>query len=187
MRFSIAPRERLRQHRCGGILSSTRSSQGGRSRRGLTLIELLVVIIIMSMLVATVIPTMVSTIDSRRIREAARMVSAYLSAARSRAIKTGRPVGVIIQRMENQRGAAMVLAVSKEALPFSGATEDSMAYVSRSAGPTGGYETFQAEFNRGLPPDMVRVGDRIQFNHQGHFYEITGPGEPVAGSSARVV
>jgi len=165
---------------------------GGRAtsfpRAGLTLIELLVVIIIMSTLVATVIPMMASSVEKRRVREAARMVSAYLSAARARAIKTGRPVGVMIQRMANEPGAAMVLNIAKQPLPFAGSMPNSIAHVwitgtgqrdpRNSADPTL-YDTFKASFETGFRSDIVRVGDRVRFNDQGLFYEITAPGNTI--------
>ena len=69
-----------------------------RPPSGVTLIELLIVITILLMVTAAAIPLMIPALQNRRGREAARLVSSFISAARSRAIETGRPVGVMLER-----------------------------------------------------------------------------------------
>ena len=55
-------------------------------RAGLTLVELLVVVAILGLLAVTVLPTLSTSAEARRTREAARIVSSYLAKAQSRAI-----------------------------------------------------------------------------------------------------
>jgi prepilin-type N-terminal cleavage/methylation domain-containing protein len=55
-------------------------------RAGMTLIELLVVVAILGLLAVTVLPTLATTADARRTREATRIVSSYIAKAQSRAI-----------------------------------------------------------------------------------------------------
>ncbi len=69
-----------------------------RAAAGVTLIELLVVIAVLMMVTAAAIPIVAPSIQTRRVREATRLVSTYLAGARGRAIETGRPVGVMIER-----------------------------------------------------------------------------------------
>ena len=68
-----------------------------RERRGITLLELLIVITILVMITATSIPLLLTGVEGRRMREAARLVSSYITLAKSHAIETGRPCGVMLQ------------------------------------------------------------------------------------------
>jgi type II secretory pathway pseudopilin PulG len=82
----------------GGLANSP--IRGARQkRRGVTLLELLIVILIIMMITAFAIPVVVPAIQGRRVREGARMFSTFLNSARNRAIETGRPSGVWIERM----------------------------------------------------------------------------------------
>ena len=66
-------------------------------RQGLTLIELLVAVTIMLMITAIAIPLVAPSGDERRTRETSRLVTSFFQGARTRAIQTGRPFGVISQ------------------------------------------------------------------------------------------
>jgi prepilin-type N-terminal cleavage/methylation domain-containing protein len=55
-------------------------------RRGMSLVELLVVVAILGLLAVTVLPTIASTTESRRTREAARVTSSFIASAQSRAL-----------------------------------------------------------------------------------------------------
>jgi prepilin-type N-terminal cleavage/methylation domain-containing protein len=121
---SGVPRDRATSARQGAILFTTQTSwmgpftRGGRAastpsrspcakggwgprqeaRRGVTLVELLIVIVIMLMVTAVVVRATAPALSGRRIREAARMVDVFVNGARSRALQTGRPYGVMIER-----------------------------------------------------------------------------------------
>jgi len=69
------------------------------TRRGVTLVELLVVVMILLTLTAIALPALSPSITDRKIREASRGVSTFLSVARARAIRLGRPVGVQLRRL----------------------------------------------------------------------------------------
>src|SRR5947207_650634 len=75
-------------------------------RAGLTLIELLVVLIIVAILTAVTIPVIKPAMDTRKVREATRLVSTMLGAAQTRAVTTGRPAGVWFERFTDTRPPA---------------------------------------------------------------------------------
>jgi len=160
--------------------------QSGR-RRGITLIELLIVMVIISIVTAASIPMLTTGSDQRRVREAARLVSSYISAAKSRAIETGRPAGVMIQRYAGQNYSMTLVGVEMPP-PYAGDTTTSTATVSQEKltatnaspiYPTGTYGTIT-----GLGSDvgwagLVRPGDLIQFGYQGRWYLLYGPTSPL--------
>ena len=78
-------------------------------RHGLTLLELLVTVSILLMLLTVALPILTPTDDARQIREAARSISVYLSAARNRAMETGRPAGVSLERIPTLTRGSLVL------------------------------------------------------------------------------
>jgi len=65
-------------------------------RGGYTLVELMVVMIIMVILVATALPLVKRVMDNDRVREASRQLSSYISMAKTRAMQTGRPCGLLL-------------------------------------------------------------------------------------------
>ncbi|HEX4142707.1 MAG TPA: prepilin-type N-terminal cleavage/methylation domain-containing protein [Pirellulales bacterium] len=140
-------------------------------RRGITLIELLVVMVIVSIVTAATIPMLATGADQRRVREAARLVSSYISAAKSRAIETGRPAGVMIQRYAGQ-SFAMTLVGVEVPPPYCGDTTASTATINGSgqliAFPAGDFAWQQT----------VNVGDIIQFGYQGRSYMLLGTLSP---------
>jgi len=121
-------------------------------RRGVTLVELLV---------------------GRRIREAARAINVYFGAARSRAIETGRPVGVLFQRLDRQPQASMVLHQVEIPPPYGGDTLDAALKLHVPSGQPGPIVLVEAMVTVGAISDnVVRAGDMIQLNHQGPMYTV---------------
>lgn len=55
-------------------------------RRGMSLVELLVVVAILGLLAVTVLPTIASTTESRRTREAARVASSFIANVQTRSL-----------------------------------------------------------------------------------------------------
>jgi len=96
-----------------------------RFRRATTLIELLAVILIMGMITAATIPAVAPHVSGRRIREGARMVSTFINAARNRAIETGRPAGIWIERLPGLAEAAETLYMCEVPPSYAGDFLDS--------------------------------------------------------------
>src|SRR4051794_27315626 len=76
--------------------------------RGVTLLEILIVLTIMLMITGATLPVMLPALQNRRMREGSRLVSTFISGARSRAIEAGRPVGVMFERLNGLPMAAQV-------------------------------------------------------------------------------
>ena len=62
-----------------------------------TLIELLVVMVILVILIATALPLAKRVMDNDRIREASRQLNAYFAMAKTHAVRTGRPCGLLFE------------------------------------------------------------------------------------------
>jgi len=133
---------------------------------------MLVVIMILLILAGVAVPVMRPALEGRRVREAARAVNVYFSSARNRALETGRPSGVMLQRMEVEPGASMILHQVEVPPPYAGDTADARFQVQHYASNTF-YAQMQAAAT--FTPKLVSVGDLIQFNGQGPWYQITGP------------
>lgn len=148
-------------------------------RGGLTLIELLVVIGIIGTLAAVTIPVMLPAVEARRTREAARGVSAFLAGARARAIENGRPVGVVLHRMNNTNAASMALFYAEQPPPFAGYTTGATIQIS---GINTTAHTMTAKFGSGvgsgftpgnIGAGVVHIGDLVRLNFQGHYYRVS--------------
>lgn len=118
MTLDIRPIEALRRARCARVI---------QTHRGVTLVELLIVISIIVLVLAISVPRLRPLMETRRIREAARAANAYIGAARNRAMETGRPVGVVIERLEQQPEAAVILRMAEVPPPYAGDTFDARA------------------------------------------------------------
>jgi hypothetical protein len=143
--------------------------------------------VILLMVTAAAIPIMAPALENRRMREAARMASTFISGARAKAIQRGREVGVVLQRFEGQP-YAMTMSYVEVPPPYggdtTGATCKAWVYdVIDTPGLTG-YTDYKINirFNADFNPTMVRVGDKIRFGYQGLEYTVTGPDvSPVDG------
>lgn len=135
-------------------------------RRGVTLIELLVVISIMLLLAAYALPKLEPMAKERKIREAARSVTVFLDRARSRAIETGRPCGVIFARADNTPNASVMLYQAEVPPPYAGDTLDTRI---NTITYTGGAITGTITPALSVVP---KAGDLLQINNQGIWYKI---------------
>jgi prepilin-type N-terminal cleavage/methylation domain-containing protein len=153
------------------------------TRRGLTLVELLVVIVILSLVTAATIPLMQPATAERRIREAARMVAATLANAQSRALATGRPVGVMFQRLSNQTNDlraqhSIEMFLCEVPLPWSGDDPNDFCVLNTRTNAAGRPETW-IRFTRpgnqafyGHPKGTFEIGDQIRLSYRGRRYVI---------------
>lgn len=145
-----------------------------KNRRGVTLVELLIVISILLGLLALAVPAMRPAMESKQIRDAARAVNVYFSTARSRAIETGRPCGVLLERDPNLPQACITLRQVEVPLPYSGDTTTTYVTVQLDGSISGGFANVILTRSSGsFSPDVLRIGDRVQINYQGPWYEIT--------------
>jgi len=145
------------------------------SGRGVTLMELLVVIGILMLLLGVALPSIAPMMDGRRTRETARAINVYLSSARSVALETGRPCGVVLRRMEGEPLRCTLLEQVEVPPPYAGDTMSSRAVV-QLAGNNGKLATVSVNMDDGFDPMMVQPGDLIRFNHQGPLYLVTNAG-----------
>lgn len=144
-----------------------------KNRRGVTLVELLIVISILLGLLALAVPAMRPAMESKQIRDAARAVNVYFSTARSRAIETGRPCGVLLERDPNLPQACITLRQVEVPPPYSGDTTDTYVTVQLDGAVSGGWaNVIIARASGSFAPDVLRIGDQVQFNYQGPWYQI---------------
>ncbi len=185
--FDVKRKERSRCALC----TSTIKHQTSHIRDALTLIELLVVIVILTTLVAGVIPILSPNNDTRKIREASRMLQTYIMKAQSEAARTGRDQGIAFR--ETSPGSGVALDVFRWEVPpafagFSSASRVRIATVNPtiliygSNGSIGnGGTKFTATYDNAplynlhfvlaatpapaldpYPPRMFRIGDVIE-------------------------
>ncbi len=156
--------------------------------RGFTLVELLVTLVIIMMLTAIAVPVLAPALAGRRQREASREVTSYFAQARDTAMRSGRATGVMLERFTGA-GNASTKALVNAGLPpnpvpemcltlwqvevpppYSGDMLNSRATVMGGFGS--GAITALGSPGEGI--DMVRIGDYVKFNTQGHQYQILG-------------
>ncbi|HWB00263.1 MAG TPA: prepilin-type N-terminal cleavage/methylation domain-containing protein [Pirellulales bacterium] len=97
----------------------------GARRLGVSLIELLVVIAIVLVVSAVTMRTLSPALTNRNLREAARMVNVFINAARNRAIQSGRPAGVWIEKMPGLPEVSVNLYQAMVPDPYAGDFSDS--------------------------------------------------------------
>jgi prepilin-type N-terminal cleavage/methylation domain-containing protein len=139
--------------------------------RGVTLLELLIVLTIMLMVTAAAIPIMLPAVQNRRMREASRLVSSYITGARARAIETGRPVGVMFERF-NGLPFSMNLSYVEVPQPYAGDTVNSRILVT-AGGQVTSFVSGDTQWN-----GLLHVGDLLKLDFKGPLYFL------VSGSSA---
>ena len=78
------------------------------------------VVMIMAIMLAVAVPIVRPPVEARTVREAARMVNTALASARTRAIQTGRPVGVMFEPSDAAGNNCATLHYVQVAAPWSG-------------------------------------------------------------------
>ncbi len=158
----------------------------------MTLIELLVAIVILTTLVAAVIPAMTPSTSERRIREAARGLNTYIATQQARAQTGNRPIGIGLPRLSFQtgrpedRGVCLEVYAVEQPAPFAGFDSGSAARVAINdlSTPTvlvqlvtrgQSYDQFQDKLPAGwdadiTPAGVIRPGDVIEVS--GNRYVI---------------
>ena len=173
-----------------------KSSKYRLRRHALTLTELLVVVAIVVILAAILLPMIRPALSGQKVREASRQLSVFLTAAQARAVSTGKPAGVWIERAAHEpTGTAdgdprwytsYRLYPAEQPAPYRGDMFDSRVVI-RPAGTVGEvWGAFYAEppampipccssvwpaLQNGQP--IIRPGDLIRFEGRGKYYLIT--------------
>lgn len=136
------------------------------ARRGLTLVELLMVVTIVVILTSVAIPLARVVNEDRKVREASRIVNAFLAGAQARAYERGRPVWVVLARENGNM--CFKLALAETPPPYSGDVVNARAFYNSGSNTV----TFGSGHANQLP-QLVTAGDLIRFNYQGLYYPIT--------------
>lgn len=137
-------------------------------RPGFTLVELLVVIAILSIVTVASIPFVIPALNSRAVREAARMVNTQFAAAQAQAMATGRSVGVWMERLPGEPTGSMDLFLAEVPPPYAGQDVNETVNVKIPLGPGTPSVTFS---NSAFYP-LLRPGDLIRFNNSGPYYVL---------------
>ncbi len=143
---------------------------------------------IMVTLGAMMIPALRPALEGRRIREGARTVNVYLSAARNRAVEIGRPVGLIFDRDPNLADASIVMRQAEVPPPYAGDWEDSRLAIQLVSGTTyriwfchaNGTASFEHPFPKkfgtlDIDPNgegIIGVRDLFQVDYKGAPWQI---------------
>jgi prepilin-type N-terminal cleavage/methylation domain-containing protein len=168
--------------------------------RGLTLVELLVAIVIITTLVAAVLPAMTPTTNERRIREASRGLNTYLARQQAQGQTRNRLVGFGLKKLsfdtgrDTDRGVCLEVYAVEQPVPFTGFDTNSAARVAIFDNASVQIELVtrgSTPSNSGLPPGwapdlvpagVIRPGDVIEVS--GNRYVIMAPLHPNWGIDA---
>lgn len=147
----------------------------GGPRRGFTLVELMLVILIMLAVTVITVAMLTPAMRGRRLREAARQVNVFLNAARNRAIQTGRPWGVVIERQPGFPSASVLLHLCETPPVYAGDSQAAaLKLTTLGVDPQSGVATVGATVSWGqISPALIRPGDVAWLNYQGEGYTIT--------------
>ncbi|HEY2826856.1 MAG TPA: prepilin-type N-terminal cleavage/methylation domain-containing protein, partial [Pirellulales bacterium] len=164
------------------------------TRAGFTLAELMIVILIICVVTIATIPLLQPAMDSRRIREAARIVSSQFAAAQNEAVASGHTVGVWLEKLHlggpvagptttsiaTEGNSCMDMYLCENPQPYAGESANAtcqVSFVSEALDPQGIRVNVNIYFPTGTftPAGIVQLGDQIVFNYRGTSYMIDGP------------
>jgi prepilin-type N-terminal cleavage/methylation domain-containing protein len=142
--------------------------------RGVTLIELLLVVAILSMLLAIALTMLRPVMKEMKVREAARMVNAYIAGVQARAIQLDRPVGIYMEARRYGGGqlAAFELFAAESPPPYAGDIETAAMTLEADQNPGDGVHRAQVNPGSESIQILCQPGDTIRFNYKGPWYEI---------------
>jgi len=144
-----------------------------RSRRaGFTLMELLVVVAILSLLSVIVLPNISGSVNSRRYRDVARNVSAFIARCQSRAIGAREQKGVMFQPLAANTAASIDLYFADTPDVYAGETTASVATLGSLSGTTVPITFDVATQDRLSIPRFTTDGDTIQFGGSGPKFKF---------------
>lgn len=147
-----------------------------RPRDGMTLVELLMVVAILAILLAVSVPLVRPAFRDRQLREAARQINAFFAGAQARAADVGRPVGVWIERFDNNELGARHstrLYMAEVGPAFTGTTLGARVRVGvSSVNPPRGTLQFSELSDAAVLATIVAPGEQfsIKFDYKGYDY-----------------
>jgi prepilin-type N-terminal cleavage/methylation domain-containing protein len=163
----------------------TRAAKTNR-RAGMSLVELLVVVAILGLLAVTVLPNLANTAESRRTREAARVVSSFVSSAKSRAIGRREWSGFALVPTGDGSNRALEVFYAETPPVYTGDTVDATLTI------TGSTATTRTASDSVSIASYLELGgqadDLIRFSGRGPWYQIDHnpvPGPPITPTSVR--
>lgn len=142
------------------------------SRAGMTLVELLVVVAILGLLAVTVLPNVSNSADSRRTREATRVVSSYIAQSQARAIGRAEWAGFWLEPPNATSQFALDIFVADVPEAYRGETLDATVQVSGDAIEFRGlsYSSNAIDVAR----NGITDGDLIRFDGRGPWFQLGG-------------
>jgi len=147
------------------------------TRTGMTLIELLVVVAILGLLAATVLPNFSNTAEARRSREAARIVSSFISKSQSRAIGRREWSGcTLVPVAASGKQGSTVLDLFLADVPAAYRGDTTNAALTISSGTTPTQRTLSSGTTLALlsaTAQGINPFDLIRFDGRGPWYELT--------------
>jgi prepilin-type N-terminal cleavage/methylation domain-containing protein len=146
------------------------SQQRNQQRTGMTLVELLVVVVILLVLAATVLPSVAGSVESRRSREAARIVSSFIAKAQSRSIGQTQWSGFTIIPIGTTSAGAMTLYLADVPPPYRGDSARTAISGAVTSGTWTGTTTLAGDLTTGTA--TTRLGDLIRLDGRGPPYEV---------------
>lgn len=149
------------------------------ARSGMTLVELLVVVGIILLVASIAIPAFQPAAEQRPLREGARLLKSLLEGARLDAMESGRPVGVLLERLPQNPNACFV-AYQVEAFTQRYGGETVTARVRVAIHPSG--DLVLRVGTGAIADDLIQPGDLMQLNHQGPWYPVGPIGPPGSGN-----
>ncbi len=160
-------------------------------RSGVTLTELLVVVSIIVLMTSALLPMLQPVLKGQGAREAARQLNVFIAGAQARAVQSGKPVGVWIERVAHEETdpaqqwyTAHRMYIAEEPPPYAGDTLEARLVVQNPSTPQPA--TWTALFKPlGSCPSslrMIQPGDFVQFNYRGPRFQIVNRIPPGVGT-----
>ncbi len=161
-------------------------------RAAFTLIELLIVMGIIVLVAAVTLPTFKDLLKDQKTSQTARMIQGFAEGARARAIGSGRPVAMVIERMYGDgsrdlegNDTSVRLSIGEVFPPYEGDWANATAVINDvpGGGTTRGTSYADIALSQAaslwdpvntLPSGLADVGDSISFGDHRRSYRIIG-------------
>lgn len=142
----------------------------GNRRAGMTLVELLVVVAILATLAGTALPMLTGASESRRSREATRMITTHIAQSQARALGRTEPAGFLLVPPASNKSASFAIDLSIAEVPpvFRGDAIPSTV----SGELSGGLFTLTAPGSLAGVALSPSAGDLVRFDGRGPWYSI---------------